>query len=116
MSKKSIGKYGEFLACIYYERAEFFIIYRNVRTKSGEIDIIALKKGSIYFIEVKTRSNSKFGYPEEAISEEKKERIKRCVSEFLEDNKVYEDYEVYYHVCAIRKENERLFIKIYTDL
>lgn len=116
MSKIRIGKYGESLACIYYIERGFSIIDRNVRTSSGEIDIIANKREGLYFIEVKTRSSSEFGYPEEAISDEKKERIKRCVSEFLEDKNEYKNYEIHYHICAIRKENNRLFIKIYTDL
>ncbi|MCM8766381.1 MAG: YraN family protein [Candidatus Omnitrophica bacterium] len=51
------------------------ILARNYRFKKKEIDIIAEDKGTICFVEVKTRTSKGFGYPEEAVTEEKKKNL-----------------------------------------
>jgi putative endonuclease len=77
MGNISIGKYGEDLACKYLEEKGYKIKERNYRTFLGEIDIITEYKGSIIFVEVKTRRSDKFGYPEEAINFNKQQKIIR---------------------------------------
>ena len=114
--KKHIGDRGERLVAEYYRRNGYVILGRNVHTTSGEIDIIAQKKKNIVFIEVKTRTSVLFGYPEESIDEAKKDRIFRCSSEYLEMHNIKESLVVHYHICALRLENNRVFIKIYTDI
>jgi len=71
----NIGKFGEDIASKYLEEKGYKIKERNYRTFLGEIDIITEYKGSIIFIEVKTRRSDKFGYPEEAINFNKQQKI-----------------------------------------
>ncbi len=71
----NIGKFGEDIASKYLEEKGYKIKERNYRTFLGEIDIISEYKGSIIFIEVKTRRSDKFGYPEEAINFNKQQKI-----------------------------------------
>jgi putative endonuclease len=71
----NIGKFGEDIASKYLEEKGYKIKERNYRTFLGEIDIITEYKGSIIFIEVKTRRSDKFGYPEEAINFSKQQKI-----------------------------------------
>lgn len=52
----SIGAQAETAAEAYLEQQGFKIIKRNWRTPVCEIDIIALKNGVVYFVEVKYRS------------------------------------------------------------
>lgn len=59
---------GEDAACVYLKRKGYRIIERNFRRGYGEIDIIALKKRTLVFIEVKTRSQNKFGTPFESVA------------------------------------------------
>ncbi len=75
MGNINIGKYGEDLACKYLEEKGYKIKERNYRTFLGEIDIISEYKGSITFVEVKTRRSDKFGHPEEAINFNKQQKI-----------------------------------------
>lgn len=75
MDNINLGKYGEDLACKYLKTKGYKIKERNFRTFLGEIDIISEYKGNIVFVEVKTRSSNKFGYPEEAINYSKQQKI-----------------------------------------
>lgn len=59
---------GESASCRYLEKKGYKILERNFRKGYGEIDIIAVQKNTLVFIEVKTRSSEKFGTPFEAIS------------------------------------------------
>jgi len=62
------AKLGEDKACEYLKKLGFKILERNYRKTYGEIDIIALDKDVLSFIEVKTRTSDLFGSPLEAIT------------------------------------------------
>jgi putative endonuclease len=53
----------------------------------GEIDIIAKDGNTLSFIEVKYRSNSRYGYPGEALTQKKQNTIKRVAGIYLSKNK-----------------------------
>lgn len=59
---------GENAACQHLIKKGYKILERNFRKGYGEIDIIALDKKTLVFIEVKTRSTTLYGTPFEAIS------------------------------------------------
>lgn len=67
------GAYGEELAAKYLKKKGYRILERNFRSGKHEIDLIAYEKRSGYtvFVEVKTRSNSQFGLPCEAVDANK---------------------------------------------
>jgi putative endonuclease len=70
--RQRVGKWGETVAAYYLENRGYRILARNVHTAYGEIDLIARQqKGGLVFVEVKTRTNASFGYPEEAVDERK---------------------------------------------
>ena len=69
--KKELGNWGESYAAKYLEGKGYQILARNVRTPYGEIDIVAEEKNQITFVEVKTRTSKKYGYPEEAVTSNK---------------------------------------------
>lgn len=59
---------GEDAAVEFLQKKGYRIIDRNFRRGYGEIDIIALKDRVLVFIEVKSRTSSKFGEPRESIT------------------------------------------------
>jgi putative endonuclease len=59
---------GEEKACEYLSKLGFKILERNYRKSYGEIDIVAIDKDVLAFIEVKTRTSSQFGTPLESIT------------------------------------------------
>lgn len=64
------------------------IIKRNYKAKIGEIDIIAIDKKEVVFIEVKTRVNNKYGYPIEAVDYKKQQKIKNVCKCFINQYKI----------------------------
>ena len=54
------------MAASYLKDAGYQILARNYRVASGEIDLIVSKDGYLIFVEVKYRSNSRYGSPEAA--------------------------------------------------
>ena len=56
---KETGKLGEDIAVHYLKQNGYVILDRNFECRQGEIDIIALDKKEIVFIEVKTRTSNK---------------------------------------------------------
>lgn len=59
---------GEELAAKFLKEKGYKIIDRNFRKGYGEIDIIAIHKNTLVFVEVKTRTSNIYGTPFEAIS------------------------------------------------
>ena len=70
-SNLQTGNRGESLAAAYFMDKGYEILHRNWRHKKFEVDIIASCKGILHFIEVKTRTTLKFGYPEENVNSKK---------------------------------------------
>jgi putative endonuclease len=82
-NKRELGSLGERRALEYLKSLGYDILVLNFYSRRGEIDIIAQDKGVISFIEVKTRTNKKFGIPEESITPKKRERIIRTALYYL---------------------------------
>jgi putative endonuclease len=62
-----LGKEGEEAACRYLLSHDYTIRHRNWRSGHKELDIVALKEDTLVIVEVKTRSTTYFGDPEEAV-------------------------------------------------
>jgi putative endonuclease len=56
--RRQLGTVGEDLAVGHFRRLGFVIVARNVRTRHGEIDLIAFDGTALVFAEVKTRRAS----------------------------------------------------------
>ena len=74
-TNKAIGNLGEGLAVKYQERNGCHITKRNYRYDRGQIDIVTEKDSSLVFVEVKTRSRTDYGQPEEGLSPQQEQRI-----------------------------------------
>lgn len=88
MSKQNLllGRSGEELAAALLKENGYKILFRNYKTKIGEIDIIAQDNDTISFIEVKTRHSDRFGLPQEAVSYPKQRQISKAAIVYLKDN------------------------------
>ncbi|MDD6785741.1 MAG: YraN family protein [Eggerthellales bacterium] len=95
-----LGKKGEEAAVRFLERHGYQIVERNWRCTAGEADIIALDGDVLVFVEVKTRSNIDKGYPEEAVTKEKRERYERISAYYLRDAE-YVDMRFRFDIIAI---------------
>jgi len=83
---KILGKFGEDAACEYLKSKNHTIVARNFRCPQGEVDIISRFGDCLTFIEVKTRKNSEFGEPAEAVDFRKVEKIIKVIDFYLASN------------------------------
>jgi putative endonuclease len=60
-ARRALGRLGEQLAAEHLRRRGCVTLARNVRTRRGEIDLIALDGRVLVFVEVKTRRVSRQG-------------------------------------------------------
>ena len=87
MSNISTGKKGEELARAYLEKLGYKIIECNKRfSRFCEIDIIALDKNTLVFVEVKTRTTEICGMPFEAIT--------KGLFFYLQEHPVYKKFRI----------------------
>ena len=81
--KRKLGIAGEDLASEYLRAHGFQILERNVRTRFGEIDIVAKKKGEWYFVEVKTRTSETHGAATESFPPYRVRRLQQMAEGYL---------------------------------
>jgi putative endonuclease len=108
------GKIGEEQAARYLEHNGFKILERNYRFESGEIDLIAEEGEELVFIEVKARRSKKFGLPEEAVNEDKQEKIQAAAEGYLYERDI-DDRACRFDVIAIEYENDEAVIRHIRD-
>lgn len=75
MNTIQVGDIGEKAAANYLCNNGYQILERKYRRKIGEIDIIAKNNQTLVFVEVKTRSSSRYGSPAEAVNYHKQQKI-----------------------------------------
>ena len=78
-----LGKAGEDAAVAYLEQHGYIIRDRNWRKGHFELDIVAAKENELIVVEVKTRSNTQFAEPEDAVDLPKIRRTVRAADTYM---------------------------------
>jgi len=78
-----LGERGERAAARYLKRRGYKLIARGHRLFPGEIDLVAIDRGTLVFVEVKTRRSADAGHPAEAVTADKQRRLTRLAVTFL---------------------------------
>jgi len=104
------GKAGEDLAAKYLEQHGLTIRERNYRFEHGEIDLIAEDGAELVFVEVKARRSATFGTPEEAVTEEKQDRVRAAADGYLYEHDI-DDRPCRFDVVAIEFKNNKADIR-----
>ena len=78
-----IGNWGEAKACEYLQENGFDVLSKNYRYQHAEIDVIAKKGNLLIFVEVKTRTGSGFGMPEEFVNYSKAKLILKAAENYI---------------------------------
>lgn len=84
--KLYLGKKSEEEAVSFLKKKGYRILVRNYNPGAAEIDIIAKDKGTIAFIEVKSRQSDRFGLACEAVQLKKQRQISKAALLFLKQN------------------------------
>ena len=88
--RKLLGREGEDRAAEFLIAQGYRILERNYRTRSGEIDLIALHEGQVVFVEVKTRASDAYGAPELAVNPRKRLRMVKTALGYLKYKKLHQ--------------------------
>jgi len=95
MNNKEVGRWGEEIAAVYLKRNGYLIVDRNFYTPEGEIDLIALQEEKdeqiLIFVEVKTRTSEKYGFPEEAFTRKKWDHMLNAIDRYFQDQPDFRD-------------------------
>jgi putative endonuclease len=84
LDRDALGRAGEDAAVVAYESRGFHVLARNWRCPLGEIDLVVHRRGLLVFCEVKTRSGARFGGGFDAVTWQKRSRLRRLAQAFLE--------------------------------
>lgn len=77
------GNQGEELAMRHLQASGLTIVSRNLRARSGEIDLVALDGGILVFIEVRQRRSPRYGGAAASVNRDKQRRLIRTAQYFL---------------------------------
>jgi putative endonuclease len=101
MNKREQGSHYETMAAEYLKNKGYEIISQNFFSKNGEIDIIAKDTDTLVFCEVKYRSNTRYGLPEEAVDYRKQDKIRKTAAYYLYRNNFPVETRVRFDVIAV---------------
>ena len=98
MSNTSIGRQGEAIAKQFLEAHDYVIREQNWRCTHGEIDLIVQRQDTIIFVEVKARTTSDFGKPEEAVTLAKQGKLLELAQFYMAEHDLHD---VLWHIDVI---------------
>ncbi|WP_282134756.1 YraN family protein [Seonamhaeicola maritimus] len=104
-----LGKKGEQLAVDFLIKKNYNIVERNYRFDKAEVDIIAKNGDTLAIIEVKTRSSTDFGNPQDFVKPKQIKNLVKAVDEYVTVNGL--DVEVRFDIIAIVKEGNQFNIE-----
>ncbi|MDQ6615095.1 MAG: YraN family protein [Actinomycetota bacterium] len=92
---------GEQAAAAWYEAHGYKVVARNWRCRGGELDLVVRQGRTFVFCEVKARTTDAFGIPAEAVTRQKRARIRRLAARWLEEMAPVRPREIRFDVAAI---------------
>ena len=98
--RQVLGRGGEQIAENYLIKKGYRLVERNYRCPLGELDLIALDRRVIVFVEVKTRVDDSYGPPLESVHPRKQQKMIGAAQYFLSQNKLH-DREARFDVIGI---------------
>jgi len=81
--RRSAGRLGEEAAARFLRKRGFVILEQNVRSRLGEIDLVAREGGTLVFVEVKARHGGAGDPPQSAVTPRKQARLGRLAMGYL---------------------------------
>jgi putative endonuclease len=114
-NKAVLGKSGEGQAAAALEAAGMEIVNRNYRSKSGEIDIIALDGETVVFVEVKTWSALGIENLQYSIDNKKQHKIIKTAKYFLSENRKYSNMSIRFDVIFVKNNSLTHLASAFTE-
>ncbi len=84
MTTRDDGRAAEDAAARFLAGQGYKIVQRNLATRFGEIDIVAVDDGMVVFVEVKSRASDDHGHPEDRVDRRKQRTLRRVAELYIE--------------------------------
>ena len=105
------GQWAEEQAAKYLSRQGLRICARNYGIKSGEIDLIALDREQLVFVEVRYRRSDAFGTAAESVTPQKQQKLRRAALHYLQKHKLSEQCACRFDIVGMSADNRIDWIK-----
>ncbi|MBF0158267.1 MAG: YraN family protein [Magnetococcales bacterium] len=99
--RRALGAAAEQQAVRYLEQLGWLILACNVRSRLGELDIIARDRQTLVFCEVRARRAGAMVSPAESVDRRKQARLVRLASQFLARQPQWADAECRFDVLSL---------------
>ena len=103
---KDFGDWGEDLAAGYLKKLGSKILGAKVRTRIGEVDILAQDGDTIIVVEVKAKADVEKGTPEEMVNWKKQRKLIRLAHQV---NQKFPNFKIRIDVVAIEGNDIRYY-------
>jgi len=94
-----LGRLGENIAREYYINLGWTLYAQNYQVKKIELDLVFVKNKTVLIVEVKTRRQNYFGFPEESVDQRKRQHIYQGSQNIMQ--KFGKKYSYNWEVCSI---------------
>jgi len=114
-TRKVLGARGEDLAVRYLKKKGYKVIERNYRCQWGEIDLVARQGKTLVFIEIKSRTSSDFGLPQDAVGRFKQKKLIQVARAYMAEHRLHETIPARFDVVAVQLTPSGPEIELITD-
>nr|CRH08031.1 Putative endonuclease distantly related to archaeal Holliday junction resolvase [Candidatus Magnetococcus massalia] len=115
LSRKLLGDQGERAAAQRMRQQGYKILHRNVRTRYGEIDLIAQQGETLIFCEVKARRGATSGHPAEAIDPRKQAKLIQLAQAWLQQHPQWSEAPCRFDAALVYEEHKQWQVTIIQD-
>jgi putative endonuclease len=112
--RQTLGSDGERAAERFLRKRGYTIVARNYRCRVGEVDLIALHRGAVVFIEVKTLRRAAFTVSQDAVGVRKQRQIARVAEHYLNAQRLH-DRDVRFDVVGVCLEGDQFACELLQD-
>jgi putative endonuclease len=112
--RRQLGSDGERAAERFLRGRGYTIVERNYRCPLGEVDLVALHRGTVVFVEVKTLRRASVGAPHDAVGPRKQRRLARIAEHYLAARRLY-DRDVRFDVVGVCLDGGELVCELLQD-
>lgn len=105
--RKQLGNDSETIAQQYLEQRGYMLIQANFRCKTGEVDLIMQKENLLVFVEVRSKSSSRYGEPLETVDKTKQDKIRKAAGYYLYTHPKMAEHYCRFDVVSVLWQNDR---------
>lgn len=93
------GRRSEWIAAAFLMAKGYRIVERRLKTRTGEIDLVAVRRRRLAFVEVKARAS--FGLCEASITPEQRRRVRQAADRWLARHAGLQEHDIAFDLVFV---------------